>query len=90
MNVKSPIVEIEIGGEVKKTSVLKNIKKNPNFEDNRILHFDVVRYDTSNLICSMSSSGETGKLLFENCYVSTNAPPRQVCSNKRRLKFSFL
>ncbi|CAB3993921.1 myoferlin-like isoform X2 [Paramuricea clavata] len=41
MNVKSPIVEIEIGGEVKKTSVLKNIKKNPNFEDDRILHFDV-------------------------------------------------
>ena len=44
MNVKSPIVEIEIGGEVKKTSVLKDVKKNPNFQDNRILYFDVVSY----------------------------------------------
>jgi hypothetical protein len=40
--VKSPVVEVEIGGEVKKTNVLKNMKKNPNFEDSRILHFDVV------------------------------------------------
>ncbi len=52
--MKSPIVEVEIGGEVMKTSVLKNIKKNPNFEDNRILHFDVVSYYTY-LICSMSN-----------------------------------
>jgi hypothetical protein len=47
--VKSPIVEVEIGGEVMKTSVLKNIQKNPNFEDNRILHFDVVSYYTYTL-----------------------------------------
>lgn len=45
MHVKSPIVEIEMGGEIKKTNVLKNIKRNPNFQDNRILHFDVVSYD---------------------------------------------
>ncbi|XP_028415074.1 myoferlin-like [Dendronephthya gigantea] len=41
MNIKSPIVEIEIGGEIKKTGSLKNIKKNPNFQENRILNFDV-------------------------------------------------
>ena len=42
LNVKSPIVEIDIGGEVKKTVALKNFKKNPNFQENRILFFDVV------------------------------------------------
>ena len=40
--MKSPVVEIEIGGEIAKTNVLKDIKKNPNFQDSRILYFDVV------------------------------------------------
>lgn len=40
--MKSPVVEIEIGGEIKKTNMLKNVKKNPNFQDNRILYFDIV------------------------------------------------
>ena len=42
ISVKSPVVEIEIGGEIAKTNVLKDIKKNPNFQDSRILYFDVV------------------------------------------------
>ena len=45
--MKSPVVEIEIGGEIAKTNVLKDIKKNPNFQDSRILYFDVVSNNIS-------------------------------------------
>lgn len=42
LGVKSPNVEIEVGGEIMQTSVIKNVTQNPNFDD-PILFFDIVR-----------------------------------------------
>ena len=42
MSIKSPSIQVEIGSEVKETSVIENMKKNPNFQDRRLLCFNVV------------------------------------------------
>jgi hypothetical protein len=39
--VTSPSIEFECGGHVFESKVIKNTKKNPNFDEN-ILFFDVV------------------------------------------------
>lgn len=41
MSIKSPSIQVEIGSEVKETSVIENMKKNPNFQDRRLLCFNV-------------------------------------------------
>ena len=41
LQVNQPAVEFEIGGVVRQSSVIKNAKRNPNF-DNPLLFFDVV------------------------------------------------
>jgi hypothetical protein len=40
--VKSPSVEIEVGGQVVQTNVIKNVSQNPNF-DVPLLFLDIVR-----------------------------------------------
>ena len=40
-SVTSPSVELEIGGHVVQSKVIKNTKKNPNF-DEPLLFFDIV------------------------------------------------
>jgi len=40
-NVVSPSVEIEIGGQVVRSKVIKNAARNPNFDD-PVLFFDIV------------------------------------------------
>jgi hypothetical protein len=42
LGVKSPSVEIEVGGQIVQTNVIKNVTHNPNF-DEPILFFDIVR-----------------------------------------------
>ena len=41
LHVTSPLVEVECGGNVVKTSNIKNAKKNPNFPD-PVISMDVV------------------------------------------------
>lgn len=43
-NVNSPSIHFECGGNVRESAVLRNAKKNPNF-DNPLLFFDVVSHD---------------------------------------------
>ena len=40
-NVVSPSVEIEVGGQVVRSKVIKNVARNPNFDD-PVLFFDIV------------------------------------------------
>ena len=42
MSVKSPCIEIEIGDKILKTSNIKNLKRNPNFQNDHVLYFNVV------------------------------------------------
>ena len=50
-SVVSPSVEIEIGGHIVRSKVIKNAERNPNF-DNPLLFFDIV----SIFRCSFSIS----------------------------------
>ena len=48
-SVTSPSIEMEVGGQVVKSKVIKNTQKNPNFDD-PLLFFDIVscrRFDNS-------------------------------------------
>ena len=45
--MKSPSIEIEIGNEIQKKSVVDDVNGNSNFEGNRILCFDVVSLNLS-------------------------------------------
>ena len=40
-NVESPNVEIEVGGQIVRSKVIKNAARNPNFDD-PLLFFDIV------------------------------------------------
>lgn len=40
-NVTSPSIEFEIGGHMLNSKIIKNTKKNPNFEEN-LLFLDIV------------------------------------------------
>ena len=40
-NVESPNVEIEVGGQTVRSKVIKNVARNPNF-DEPLLFFDIV------------------------------------------------
>jgi len=40
-NVVSPNVEIEVGGQIVRSKVIKNVARNPNF-DEALLFFDIV------------------------------------------------
>ena len=42
-SVTSPSVEFEVGGLVVRSKVIRNTKKNPNFED-PVLFFDIVSF----------------------------------------------
>lgn len=42
-SVTSPSVELEVGGNVLQSKVIKNTNKNPNF-DEPIIFFDIVSY----------------------------------------------
>ena len=44
--VESPNVEVEVGGQVVHSKVIKNAARNPNFDD-PLLFFDIVSYSWS-------------------------------------------
>lgn len=43
LSVTSPSIEFEIGGHLLKSKVIKDTKKNPNFEE-PLLFFDIVNF----------------------------------------------
>ena len=51
-SVTSPSVELEVGGHVVQSKVIKNTKKNPNF-DEPLLFFDIVSEIWCNLLLAL-------------------------------------
>ena len=55
-SVTSPSVELEVGGHVLQSKVIKNTKKNPNF-DEPLLFFDIVSILFVNHLFSKLNNG---------------------------------
>jgi len=65
-SVTSPSIEFECGGHVVQSKVIKNTKKNPNFEEN-IIFFDVVIVLIQRFILTLNSVAIVFPMLTMNC-----------------------